>query len=222
MDCISACRFDVLSNSQQENINQMKTRTLIAFCLLLFLRQGFSQTRWQLAKEKNGIKVYTSLDGVSKFKSIKVEAVLAGSIERLISLLSDASTNKDWIYNTNASYLIKRISPTETLSYTETSVPWPASNRDVPINMHLNYDDKNNILKVIAKGVPAAIPEKKGIVRIPFFNSMWNVKYDGKGKLYINYFLEMDPGGSVPAWITNMFVSRGPYETFNNLAAKLK
>jgi hypothetical protein len=48
------------------------------------------------------------------------------------------------------------------------------------------------------------------------------VKYDGKGRLFIVYFLEMDPGGSVPAWITNMFVAKGPYETFSNLAEVLK
>lgn len=195
---------------------------LLTFSATLIVFTASSQTKWELAKEKNGIKVFTSVDGTSKFKSIKVEAVLAGNLNKLVSLLADAGSNKDWIYSTNESYIIKRISATETLSYTETSVPWPASNRDIPINMVLNLDQKNNTLKVIARGVPNAIPAKKGIVRIPFFNSSWNVKSDGKGRLFINYFLEMDPGGSVPAWITNMFVAKGPFETFNNLAGLLK
>jgi hypothetical protein len=108
------------------------------------------------------------------------------------------------------------------LSYTETAVPWPASNRDIPINMQLNHDAKNNTLKVVARGIPNAIPVKKGIVRIPFLNSTWNVKFDGKSKLYINYFLEMDPGGTVPAWITNLFVAKGPYETFSKLSEVLQ
>ena len=30
------------------------------------------------------------------------------------------------------------------------------------------------------------------------------------------------PGGNVPAGITNMFISKGPYETFNNLSNALK
>lgn len=197
-------------------------RLFIIICFLTTGASSFSQPKWSLAKEKNGIKVFTSLNGTSKFKSIKVEAVLTGTLEKMVQLLLNASSNKDWIYNTKESYIIKRIGPTETLSYTETSVPWPASNRDIVINMQLNLDSKNNALKVVARGVPKAIAEKKGIVRIPFFNSLWDIKYDGKGKLLINYFLEMDPGGSVPAWITNMFVAKGPYETFNNLAEVLK
>jgi hypothetical protein len=181
-----------------------------------------SQATWELAKEKNGIKVFTSTGGASKFKAIKVEAVLTGTLDKLVSILLDPTNNKQWIYNTAQAYFIKRLSPTETLSYTETSVPWPASNRDVPILMQVNVDNHNNTLKVIAKGVPNAVPAKKGFVRISYFNSAWNVKYDGKSKLYINYFLEVDPGGSVPAWINNLFVAKGPYETFNSLAGMLK
>jgi hypothetical protein len=191
-------------------------------CLITLVIPAYTQTKWTLAKEKNGIKVFTSLDGTSKFKSIKVEAVLTGTLNKLVHLLSDAASNKDWIYSTKESYIIKRISSTETLSYTETMVPWPASNRDLAINMQLSLDAKNNTLKVVARGVPNAIPQKKGIVRIPFFNSSWNVRSDGKSKLYINYLLEVDPGGTIPVWIANMFVAKGPYETFNNLAAVLK
>ncbi len=190
------------------------------FILLLFGVQA--QVNWQLAREKNGIKVFTALNGTSKFKAIKVEAVMAGKIEKLVNLLTNATSNKEWIYNTKVSYQIKRISHTETLSYTETEVPWPASNRDVPISLSLVHDEKNHSLAVIAKGLPNAIPAKEGIVRIPYFNSWWRVQEDGKGQLAITYFLEADPGGSVPAWINNLFIARGPYETFNKLAMLLK
>lgn len=196
-------------------------KAFITACLVVVGHTAISQISWELAREKNGITVFTSKNASSKFKSIKVEVVLNGTLDKLVHLLSDAESNKDWIYNTHESYIIKRVSATETLSYTETSVPWPASNRDVPISMQLNLDSKTNTLKVIARGVPNAIPEKKGVVRIPFFNSLWNVKFDGKSKLYINYFLEMDPGGSVPAWITNLFIAKGPYETFSSLASIL-
>jgi hypothetical protein len=38
----------------------------------------------------------------------------------------------------------------------------------------------------------------------------------------IIYTIELDPGGSVPAWIANMFADKGPYESFSNLADLLK
>lgn len=195
---------------------------ILLICSLFFYSSHDARSQWTLARETDGIKVYTGKIGTSKFKSIKVEASLPGTMNKLIKILTDAGSNKDWVYKTENSYIIKRITPNEVLSYTETSVPWPANNRDVPLRMQLIHDAKNNTLKVIAKGEPNAIPEKKGIVRIPFFNSWWDVKYDGKNRLNIVYFLEMDPGGSVPAWLVNMFVAKGPYETFSGLAKMLQ
>ena len=195
----------------------------ILFILSLFVSfQSAAQTTWELAKDKNNIKVYTRKDATSRFKSIKVDATLTGTMDKLLKVLMDANSNKEWVYNTNTSYVIKKNTPFDVISYTETNVPWPASNRDVPLHMTLLQDVKNNSLKVTAKGVPDAIPCKKDIVRIPYFNSWWDVKYDGKNKLHISYFLEMDPGGSVPAWLVNMFIARGPYETFYGLSKMMK
>ncbi len=199
----------------------MVTR-LLFFISLLFYSFAGAQTSWELAKEKNGIKVFTRKENNSKFKSIRVEATLNGTLDKLLKVLMDAGSNKEWVYNTNTSYIMKRLGTYETISYTETNVPWPGSNRDVPLHMHLIPDNKLNTLKVIAKGVPDAIPHKKGIVRIPYFNSWWDVKYDGRNKLTIVYFLEMDPGGSVPAWLVNMFIAKGPYETFTGLVRVMR
>jgi len=190
--------------------------------LALFLNTAFTQVQWELTKDDNGIKVYTAKDPSSKFKDIKVEAAFAGTIQKLMTILVNVGNTKNWVYGTKDSYVIKKISPNEILYYSETALPWPVSNRDIPIRMLLNLDQKNNFLKVTASGEPNAMPAKKGIVRIPFFNASWDVKSDGKNKLNIVYTLKMDPGGSVPAGVTNMFISKGPYETFNNLGQLLK
>jgi hypothetical protein len=36
------------------------------------------------------------------------------------------------------------------------------------------------------------------------------------------YIFEIDPGGSTPAWLVNMFADKGPYETFKQLGEALK
>ena len=199
----------------------MKNRLYLIVGLIWIGLATNAQAKWELAKDKNGIKVYTSVDGLSKFKSIKVEAVMYGTLDKLMNLLKNTASNKHWIYGTKESYMLRNGSNNDYLSYTETAVPWPASNRDIPINMQMTQDVKTGKLHITAKGIPNAIPVKKGIVRIPFFNSWWNVQAN-KDKLIIEYFLEVDPGGSVPAWINNLFVARGPYETFSKLATLMR
>lgn len=196
-------------------------KIIFSVFLVATLNSAFSQ-EWELTKEKNGIKVYTAKEASSKFKDIKVEAVFTGTIQKLVSILMNVANTKNWVYGTKDSYLIRKINANEILYYSETALPWPVNNRDIPIKMQLNSDPRNNTLKVFASGVPNAIPQKKGVVRIPYFNAFWDVKYDGKSKLIISYVLKMDPGGTVPAGVTNMFITKGPYETFNNLGEMLK
>ena len=38
----------------------------------------------------------------------------------------------------------------------------------------------------------------------------------------IVYIFEVEPGGSLPAWVVNMFADKGPYETFKKLSDMLK
>ena len=200
----------------------MYLKLFFSILMLVTLGHSYGQVQWELTKEQNGIKVYTAKDPSSKFKDIKVEAAFSGTIQKLVDILINVARTKNWVYGTKDSYLIKKNNPNDILYYSETALPWPVSNRDIPIRMQLNVDQKNNTLKVYASGVPDAVPAKKGIVRIPFFNAFWDVKSDGKNRLTIIYTLKMDPGGSVPAGVTNMFITKGPYETFNNLGEMLK
>lgn len=199
-----------------------KVFILIICSLFVNANPVFSQVNWELTKDMNEIKVFTAKEGSSKFKTIKVEAIFPGTIQKLATVLMDVNNTKNWVYSTRVSYQVKKISPNEVIYYSETSLPWPVSNRDAAVLMKVNADYKSNTLYATVSQVLNAVPAKKGIVRISYFNAVWNVKSDGKDKLIIDYQLRLDPGGSVPAGVINMFITKGPYETFKNLAELLK
>jgi len=43
-----------------------------------------------------------------------------------------------------------------------------------------------------------------------------------QGGVKIEYELQVDPGGKVPAWLVNMFATKGPFETFKKLQQQVK
>ena len=184
--------------------------------------QGQTQSGWQLSKEKNGIKIFTKKADSSSFKAIKVECVFEGTWEKLSAILMDIKLQEQWVYRSKKAYLIKKIAANEVLYYTETSLPWPISHRDATVRMKLYYDPKSKLNRVLSVNEPKVLPEKKGLIRIQHYKATWEVKPVEKGKIAINYFLEVDPAGSLPAWVVNMFITTGPYETFAKLAELLK
>ena len=193
--------------------------------LLLFLFSAIllsAQDGWELSKDENGIKVYTKKTDSSKFKSVKVECTIAGTIEKLIAILKNVDGNIKWVYNTKQTHSVRTVSNDEFIYYAETSLPWPLRNRDVVINMLFNNDNIHQTLSVKATGMAGEVENKNGIVRIPYFNGLWQVAATDNSHISIHYFLSVDPGGSIPAWAYNKFVAKGPYNTFNNLAGLLQ
>ena len=181
-----------------------------------------AQTNWKLTKSKNGINVYTSEVPNSSFKAVKVECTLSGSFTKLITLLQDVDGFNNWIYNNKKSKILKKNSPNDFIYYSETSMPVPFSNRDVVIRMQIKTDSLPKFLTIQGNHQPDFIPEIPGRQRITHYKASWKVTMPSPGSIHIVYFMEVDPGGSLPAWLANSFSDNVPYHFFSNLAEKLK
>jgi hypothetical protein len=196
----------------------------LLFVVLLFFSGQVSDNGadWQLVKEKNGIQVYSTASKNVALKSIKVTGVFEGTPEKLWAIVKDVENQKEWVYGTKSSHLIKQISPNELLYYVETEVPWPVSNRDVPIRMKMSENKASQTLVISTVGMPGAVPANSDKVRVPHYAARWEVKAVSNDKIKVVYYLDLNPGGTIPAWVANMFVTKGPYETFANLRELLK
>lgn len=180
-----------------------------------------AQYNWKLEKDKNGIKVYLSGVKGSSFKAAKVECNITGTYNKLIALLTNVPHFTDWIYHNKLSRVLKRISPYDFIYYTETSMPWPMSNRDAVIHVQIRTDSLPRFMTITGTGEPRYIPEESGKVRVPYYKAVWKVTMPTAQTLAVTYIVELDPGGSIPAWIANMFAEKGPYESFSNLEEEL-
>ena len=200
----------------------MKNTAVLLIFLIIKCLCLFCQDEWELSKEGNGIKVFTGKMNNSNFKSVKVECNLEGTIDKLEAILKNVDGNSHWVYNTKQTHMVKNVGDREFIYYAETSLPWPLRNRDMVINMLFDKNSLSNQLTVKATGVKKEVPEQSGKVRVPYFNGLWEVTQTDEQHISIHYRLSVDPGGSVPSWAYNMFVSKGPYKTFNNLAELLR
>ena len=201
-------------------IPSIKLAGLVLFST--FASAAFGQYNWKLSKDEGGIKIYQSEVKHSKFKSIKVECTLEGTYDKLMTILNDVINQKKWVYNNVNSSMLQRISANEFYYYSETHLPWPMTNRDAIIHLKMNKDSLNRFLKISAVSVPGYIPEKSKMVRVPRSDISWYVTMPSAKTISIVYVFDTDPGGSLPAWVVNMFTDKGPYESFKKLSELLK
>lgn len=172
--------------------------------------------------EKEGTKVYTRTFADSKFKAIRVDLDLQASLTQIVALLMDVNTGAEWVYSTKSSVLLKQISPNEVIYYSEVKLPWPLSNRDFIAQLTAKQDAKTKVVTIDGPVVPNYVPVKDGIIRVTRSVGKWIITPIGPHHVQIQYTLRMDPGGDIPAWLFNLFVTKGPTESFKNLKEELK
>jgi hypothetical protein len=190
--------------------------------LSCFASAAIGQYNWKLSKNDGGIKVYLSEVKHSKFKNIKVECTLEGTYDKLMAILNDVTNQKNWVYNNISSTILQRINSNEFYYYSKTYLPWPMTNRDAVIHLKMNKDSLNRFLTISAVSEPGYTAEKKGLVRVPRSNVSWYVTMPSAKTISIVYIFDAEPGGSLPAWVVNMFTDKGPYESFKKLSELLK
>ena len=190
--------------------------------LLVFIPglSAFAQLNWKLRKDENGIRVFTANSENSSFKSVKVECIVKSKLSQLVAFLLDIEKQHSWVYNNQSSKLLKKVSENELIFYSEIDVPWPCTDRDYIAHFVIKQVNPQ-LMTIDSHAEPDLLPPTDNRVRVKVSNAHWDVMPESAGKLKIVYTVHFDPCGSIPAWLINLFITKGPYQTFDRLRTGL-
>ncbi|QRR03099.1 lipid-binding protein [Dyadobacter sandarakinus] len=177
---------------------------------------------WKFVIEKQGIRVYSRAVPDSKIKALQVKCTMPGSVAQIVALLMDLDAATKWVSHTKSCKLVRKISPSELYYYSEVSLPWPLENRDFVARIRVSLDPATRIVTVDAPAVPGWVPVRKGIVRITQSTGTWTLTPADAKNTQVQYTLQVDPGGVIPAWLVNSLSAQGPIESFTNMKEQLK
>lgn len=192
----------------------MKLYLRISICLIsLFLFVGVlpAQNNWELKKDEDGIKIYTSNQKESVYKKFKAIAVFTCKPIDMVEILKDANNYNNWVADCENVKLLTQDSIIQ-YHYIEISLPWPFDNRDMIYKFEYNILNSSKI-KVSINGVPDYINKKKGVVRMDKVSGEWLFELIGDNKTKVTYMLHSEPGGEIPGWLANTTVVDMPYNT---------
>jgi len=182
----------------------------------------FAADDWKLSVNKDGIKIYTRPIANSKLKAIKVECCLNVRPSQLVKVIMDIDKSDQWVYHSKTAYVVKQVSPSELYYYSEVSVPWPAENRDYIAHIMVSQNPKTKVITIDAPCLPGMVPVKPNAVRISHSIGKWTIVPVNNNTINVDYELEVDPAGAIPAWLINLFATEGPLKTFERLKLQLQ
>ena len=196
----------------------------VILLFLLFTNCALAQSNdgWVLKENNGGVKIYTRAVENSKIKAIKVECQLDATLSQLVAVLMDVKNSEEWLYRTSSNYIVKQVSPSEIYYYSKVVMPWPVSDRDFIAHLIVSQDPVTKVVTINAPCVADMVPAKDKIVRVVNSNGKWVITPLSNSKVGVVYTLHADPGGSIPAWLTNMFATQGPSQSFKKLKVHLQ
>jgi hypothetical protein len=190
--------------------------------LVIIAKLCFSQEVWKINTVKDGIKLYTKPVPDSKIKAVKVECSFPVTVTQLVAVITDIDHNTEWVYHSKLNQMLKKVSAADIYYYSEVAVPWPAQNRDYVSHIVITQDPKTKVVVIDAPCMPGMVAEKPNIVRITHSIGKWTIVPAPNNTINVSYELEVDPAGSTPAWLINLFAVQGPLETFEKLKLQVQ
>ena len=184
------------------------------FFVLICLNTVSANNRWELEMEKEGIRVYTQLEENSPYKQVKVITTINAPMERVIEILLDFNDYDDWMKDVDESYLLNK-ADSNYYVYIHEDASWPMQNR-----YHVS---RMSIQKALSKAklrfqsVPNFIEKRTDAIQIKQAEGHWELESRTAHQCTLEYVLIQNPGGHVPAWMTNLYAVENPFNTVNTL-----
>jgi len=175
-----------------------------------------AQKDWELAKEKDGIQVFTRTPEGSQVREFKANTVVNADVKSLENVMFDVDSYVDWQSNTSESMKFEVVSDTEEYLYIVTDVPWPMKDRDLVLHS-LKQRSPDGKVSITLLSAPEKLATTTKAIRMAEAAGKWVFTPLGDGKTEIFYTFYGDPAGSIPNWVINMFIVDGPYKTLTNL-----
>ncbi|RNC88066.1 MAG: hypothetical protein ED556_02435 [Winogradskyella sp.] len=176
-----------------------------------------AQTDWKLKKDSNEIKIFTRSLLNESFDEYKAVTTVNVPIKKVVEELLTAPEYFDEC-KSGISYYLKKKSEDEHLFYARKDLPWPVKDRDIiTLLTVIKINDYKYKLKL--ESLPDAIPEKNKTLRVKKLMGFWLLEEKDR-KTKITQQLLVNPEGSLPKFVVNKLLIKGPFKTFSDLREK--
>lgn len=187
--------------------------------LLLWTAVAQAQSpAWMLAKEDEGIRVFTRENPGKPLKSFRGVTTIAAPAELLLEILRNAEGLKEWLHDIRESKSLER-GQDAFAYYTIFDSPWPVSDRLFVVRGQVKRQTAGKI-QVEQRIDPKLAPDLEGGVRVVEAHFTWTLVPQGQNRTEVTYQGYTDPAGDIPNWLANSAVVDSPFHSLRNLKAQ--
>jgi START domain len=195
---------------------------IVAF-LFVFATGLHAEEPWKLAKEGDGIKVYTRPVPGSAANEFQGIADIDAPIEVIHEVFKDIPSFTQWYGFCKEIKQLQQDSDNHRVIYFVLKTMGPVKDRDMVVDTMDNFDRQAGRLTVVMTGVKEDIvPRQDKYVRMTDINGTYLITRTDPDKAHVIYTVKADPAGYIPAFISNILQKDQPFLTLKGLREMVK
>lgn len=177
---------------------------------------------WATVADEDGITVSSRPSEHSPLPIFRGVGRVDAPVLEVLAVVTDAERHHEWIFSCSASALVAQTSDSTGIVYNRTDTPWPVPDRDVVLDSRVEIIDgeREVIVRFSATSHPDR-PPTDGVVRMPYLHGHYHLWAEDDAHTRVEYQVDGDPGGSLPAWLATRGTRDMPLETLRSLRTQL-
>ena len=202
-------------------MNKYKYLLLILFLITNFSDASAQDEGWELRKDENGIKVYTKEKENSGIYMYKVVTNMSVKPEIFYRQVVDFEENLKHMGLVDSLRFLDHKKDQLYTNYMRFNMPWPVKDREMVMKMVVRKDKDGIFLE--SNDLPEYLPPNNDKVLIADFQEKWTIKKGATpDESRITVIGWVDPGGSIPLWVVNMFIAKTPFRFISGIIQEVK
>jgi hypothetical protein len=198
----------------------------LLICIVLFFSSIMvlhADEPWKLAKEGEGIKVYTRPVPGSAANEFKGITDIDAPVEVIREVFKDIPSFTQWYGFCKEIKLLKQDYENHRVIYFVLKTMGPVKDRDFVMETYDTFDKASGKFTVSITALKGElVPKQDKYVRMTDMTASYLITRTDKDKSHIIYTVKADPAGYIPAFISNMLQKDQPYLTLKGLREMVK
>jgi hypothetical protein len=202
----------------------MRRSAWIAVVLSVFFAVNLhAEEPWKLAKDAEGIKVYTRPVPGSAANEFKGIAEIDAPIEVIVEVFKDIPSFTQWYGFCKEIKLLRHDQENHRVMYFVLKTMGPVKDRDLVMEAFDKFDKQAGTYTIAIDALKEdLVPVQDKYVRMTDLNASYVMNRIDPDKTHVVYTVKADPAGYIPAFISNIIQKDQPFLTLKGLREMVK
>ncbi len=190
---------------------------------LLAAASARSEDGWQPLVTQDGVSVQERTAPGRAIPELQGTVEIEASIFEVLAVIADVSRQIEWMHDCVESRRLRKDGADASVIYNRTDAPWPVSDRDVVLRSQTTLLEPSRHVAVRFENITdPGVPPVDDVVRIPRLIGEYDLVSVAQARTRVSYSLDLDPGGSIPAWAAARTARETPLKTLLGLRKQVE